>query len=69
MQENVIIAPKLVILPVHAHLKNHLLESFQIWVSKGTRPPSMVASDFETRFNVKSKTVEERFDFLFCRCA
>jgi len=27
----------------------------QIWVSKGIRPPNMIASDFETRFNVKSR--------------
>ena len=47
-------------------VKKPLSRIIQIWVPKRIKPPSMIANDFETKFNVK---VEERFDFLFCRCA
>jgi len=32
------------------------LKVIQIWVPKGTKPPNMVARDFESRFNDKSRT-------------
>ena len=34
-------------------IKPHL-KIIQIWVPKGTKPPNMVARDFESRFNAKS---------------
>ena len=35
--------------------RKHHLNVIQIWVSKGTKPPNMVARDFESRFNAKCR--------------
>ena len=34
--------------------KKPLSRIIQIWVSKGTKPPNVIANDFETKFDVKS---------------